>query len=204
LHRRGNAFDHVYFPNGGVCSFTTLMADGSMIEVATIGNEGMVGLAALYGTGRGLGETFVQTGPSTALELPVDILVREVERRGALDQILRRYMVAFMRSVMQGVACNALHTLHQRCCRWLLMTLDRADSNEFSLSQEFLAVMVGARRPTVSTIAAHLQEMGLIRYRHGRIQVLDRHGLERAACECYGTIRREFQDIGLSDKASQS
>jgi CRP-like cAMP-binding protein len=110
---------------------------------------------------------------------------------------MQRYSQAVLASLMQCIACNALHTVYQRCSRWLLMAHDQMDGNEFVLTQQFLAIMLGTRRPTVSAISTRLQRMGLIRYTRGRIRVLDRKGLESASCECYRSIQREFERLNL-------
>jgi CRP-like cAMP-binding protein len=199
LHRRGQPIRQVYFPNNGVCSFAAVMQDGAMVEVATVGKEGMVGIRAFLGGSRALSETVVQsaTPSTTTVQLPVDVFKRELARHGALEEIMQRYSQAFLASLMQCIACNALHSVHQRCARWLLMAHDRVDGSEFVLTQQFLAVMLGTRRPTVNAVATRLQQMGFIRYTHGRIQVLDRKGLESTSCECYGSIQREFARMKL-------
>src|SRR5919201_5181014 len=173
LHRQGLPIRHVYFPNDGVCSFTAVMQNGAMVEVATIGWEGMVGISIFLGGNRALSEMFVQsaTPTSTAVQLSTEVFKRELARHAALEEIMQRYSQAFLSSVTQCVACNALHSVHQRCARWLLMAHDRMNGSEFGLTQQVLAIMLGARRPTVNGVAMHLQRMGLIRYTHGRIQV---------------------------------
>jgi CRP-like cAMP-binding protein len=195
LHQRERPIRFVYFPNDGVCSYTTVMRDGTKVEVATVGKEGMVGIRTLLGGNRSVSETFVQSASrnSTAVRLPIDCFRRELARHGALEEVLQRYSQAFLASVMQCIACNALHTVHQRCARWLLMVHDRMDGDEFVLTQQFIAIMLGTRRPTVNGVATQLQRMGLIRYTHGRIQILNRSGLEAASCECYGSIQQEFE-----------
>ncbi len=198
LHRRGHPLRFIYFPNGGVCSLTLIMLDGRMVEVATVGDEGMVGIHAFFGDMQALCETFVQTGDAaTAVQLPIDVFTRELSLHGAFEQIMRLYSQTFSAAMMQCIACNALHDLHSRCCRWLLMTHDRVHEDEFALSHEFLAIMLGARRPTVSAIASDLQRAGCIRYRHGRITVVNRRALERRSCECYGSIQRQFARLHL-------
>jgi CRP-like cAMP-binding protein len=199
LHRRGRPIRHVYFPNDGICSFTAVMRDGAMVEVATAGKEGMVGIRTFLGGNRALSEAFVQsaTSTSTAVQLPTELFGRELARHGALEEIMQRYSQAFLASLMQCIACNALHTVYQRCSRWLLMAHDRMDADEFVLTQQFLAIMLGARRPTVNATATRLQRMGLIRYTRGRIQVLNRRGLESASCECYASIQQEFERLKL-------
>ena len=199
LHQRERPIRHVYFPNGGVCSFTAVMQNGTRVEVATVGKEGMVGIRTFLGGNHPFSETFVQSASpdSTAVQLPTELFRQELARHAALEQLMQRYSQAFLSSLMQCIACNALHTIYQRCSRWLLMVHDRMDGDDFVLTQQFMAIMLGTRRPTVNGIATRLQRMGLIRYTHGRIQVLDRKGLESASCECYGSIQREFDRLKL-------
>jgi CRP-like cAMP-binding protein len=197
LHKHGESVGHVYFPNDGVCSMTTVMTDGSMVEVATIGFEGLVGINVFLGADITPGTTLVQVGDGSAARMSVAAFRREIARRGAFNDIIGRYTQALVATVMQSVACNTLHRLQQRCCRWLLMTHDRVHGDEFGLSHEFLAVMLGARRPTVTLVAGSLQKEGVIRYKHGRVRILDRGRLEDLSCECYVTIRRHFNRLHL-------
>jgi CRP-like cAMP-binding protein len=195
LYQRERQMRYVYFPNDGVCSFTTVMRDGTRVEVATVGKEGMVGIRTFLGGNRSLSESFVQSASrsSTAVQLPIGRFKQELARHGALEHVMQRYSQAFVASLMQCIACNALHTVSQRCCRWLLMVHDRVDGDEFVLTQQFIAIMLGTRRPTVNAVAMKLQRMGLIRYTHGRIQIQNRSGLESASCECYRSIQQEFE-----------
>ncbi len=197
LHKHGEPVRHVYFPNGGVCSITTVMRDGAMVEVATVGDEGMVGITAFLGADITPGPAMVQVGNSSAAKMTSAAFTREIDRGGALADALGRYSQALMATMMQSVACNTLHHVQERCARWLLTTQDRMHSDRFELSHEFLAIMLGARRPTVTIVAGALQRAGLIQYRHGRITVLDREGLEKASCECYDTIRGHFARLRL-------
>jgi CRP-like cAMP-binding protein len=196
LQKQGEPFRHVYFPNGGVCSITTVLADGTTVEAATVGDEGMLGVEAfLTDDAIAPGETVVQVPDTSAEMMSVEDLRREIARHGALHDILGRYTQVVIAQMMQSTACNALHQVQQRCARWLLMTHDRMHEQNFTLSHEFLAVMLGVQRPTVSVVAATLQEAGLIRYTHGRVTVQNRRGLESAACECYPIIRAHFDRL---------
>jgi CRP-like cAMP-binding protein len=197
LHKHGELVRHVYFPNGGVVSMTTVMADGSMIEVATIGDEGMVGINAFLGDNITPVATMVQVGDASAVRMSVPTFRREVRRDGAFQDLINRYAQALVATMMQSVACNTLHTIPRRCARWLLSTQDRVHSDSFVLSHEFLAMMIGAQRPTVTLVAGALQKAGLIRYKHGHVTVLDRKGLERESCECYRAIRAHFVRLRL-------
>jgi CRP-like cAMP-binding protein len=202
LLKRGEPITHVYFPDGGMCSVTAMMKNGEAVEVATVGDEGMLGISAFLGGSAMPGETMVQvpsTDPSrmTAGRLRVSAFRHELERRGVLYDRVNRYAQGMIALLMQSTACMALHPVPQRCCRWLLMTHDRIRSNEFHLSQEFLAMMLGATRPTVTLVARSLQQQGLIRYTHAKMTILDRRGLEAASCECYATVKAEFERLGL-------
>jgi CRP-like cAMP-binding protein len=196
LHRRGELMDHVYFPNGGVASVTAVLSDGTMVETATIGDEGMVGIEALFSEGAvAPGETMIQVPDTSAEMMTVQAFRTESVRGGALADLMGRYAQIVIAQMMQSAACNARHQVQERCCRWLLMTHDRMHQQDFQLSHEFLAVMLGVRRQTVTVVAGQLQTAGLIRYTHGSVTVLNREGLERASCECYGVIRSHFDRL---------
>jgi CRP-like cAMP-binding protein len=196
LQKQGEPLQHVYFPNGGVCSITTMLADGTTVEAATVGDEGMLGVEAfLTYDAVAPGETVVQVPDTSAEMMSVEDFRREIARHGALHDLLGRYTQVVIAQMMQSTACNALHQVQQRCARWLLMTHDRMHEQNFHLSHEFLAVMLGVQRPTVSVVAGTLQAAGLIRYTHGRVTVQDRRGLEAAACECYPIIRAHFDRL---------
>jgi CRP-like cAMP-binding protein len=202
LMKRGEPITYVYFPNGGVCSVTAMMKNGDAVEVATVGDEGMLGISAFLGGNAMPGETMMQVpsaDPShmTAERIALPAFRHEVERRAALHHNVSRYSQGAIALIMQSTACMALHTVSQRCCRWLLMTHDRIRSDQFYLSQEFLAMMLGSTRPTVTLVARALQQAGLIRYTHARMTILDRPRLEAASCECYPTIKSEFDRLGL-------
>jgi CRP-like cAMP-binding protein len=197
VHKRGEPLHHVFFPNGGVFSITSMMIDGTAIEVATVGSEGMLGAAAFFGGNTMPGETMLQVLDSTAERMDLASFASEIERRGAFYDAVGRYAQGMLALVMQSTACIGLHHVHERCCRWLLMTRDRVGSDHFDLSHEFLAMMLGTTRPTVSIVAGTLQHAGLIRYTHGHMTIVDRDGLEAASCECYATIKAEFARLNL-------
>jgi len=197
LHPANELVREVFFPNGGVASVTAGMASGAMVEIATVGDEGVVGIDVVFGAERLSGETMIQV-PDTDIEvLPVAIFKREMERRGPFYECVHRYSQGFMIQMMQSTACMALHPVLERCCRWLLMTHDRMRRDDFLLSHEFLAMMLGATRPTVTVVAGTLQKAGLIKYVHGHMTIVDRAGLENASCECYETVRRHFDRLHL-------
>jgi len=198
LHKSGEHLQDVYFPNGGVVSVTTMLPDGTMVEVATVGDEGMVGIEAVFVDGAiAQGDTLLQVPDTNAVKVSVATFRRELAERGALHDLMGRYAVTVMAQMMQSTACNALHQVQERCARWLLMTHDRMHQQDFNLSHEFLAVMLGVHRPTVTVVARSLQDAGLITYRHGRVKVLDRKGLEAASCHCYPIIRAHFDRLRL-------
>jgi CRP-like cAMP-binding protein len=185
---------HVYFPETGVASIVTVLADGTETEVATVGSEGMVGLPAFWGVEAVSTRAFWQLAGAT-WRLPVQALRDEKRRGDSLEGVLGRYAQAFLTQVAQSATCNARHTVAQRCSRWLLLTHDRVDGDAFDLKHEFLAQMLGVRRAGVTEAAGALQKAGLIRYGPGRLTILDRAGLEAAACECYGLVRREYERL---------
>jgi CRP-like cAMP-binding protein len=184
-------FDYVYFPTVGVISAMTVMEDGSAIEVATIGNEGMAGLTAAFGGETSPYEVMVQVS-GEGLRMPTDVFAKEAGKDGPLRQIMVLYNTAFATQVSYSVACNGLHIVQKRCCRWLLMTQDRVGSNVLSLTHEFLAIMLGVRRASVTEVLLPLQERGLIRNGRGQIEIVDRPGLESLVCECYRAVNDEF------------
>jgi CRP-like cAMP-binding protein len=196
LHVRDEPIRDVYFPHQGVYSMIMTMADGQRVESACIGNEGMLGIHAFLGEAPTPNDTLLQVGDGLATKMRLAAFRREIQRRGALHELVGCYAQALLAAMMQTSACNRLHPLRQRCSRWLLETHDRIHRDEFQLSHEFLAVMLGVHRPTVTVIAGALQKAGLIHYRHGHITVIDRAGLESVSCECYATIRGYFDRCG--------
>jgi CRP-like cAMP-binding protein len=197
LHPRNQPILEVFFPNGGVASVTAVMRDGAMVEIATIGDEGMVGMNAFFGSALMSGESMIQVPDTSAEALSVGVFLSELARRGAFYDCIQQYSQGLVILMMQSTACMALHSVQERCCRWLLMTHDRVRQDQFKLSHEFLAMMLGSTRPTVTVVAGALQQAGLIKYTHGRMTILDRHGLEGASCECYTTVKEHFDRLGL-------
>jgi CRP-like cAMP-binding protein len=186
---------YAYFPETAVLSLIIVMEDGAGVEAATVGNEGVAGLSAFLGEGAMSTRCLAQIA-GDAQRLPVFALLAAVAKSAALDALLRRYAQAFINQLAQSVACNRLHTIDQRCARWLLMTHDRIGGGDaFDLTQEFLSFMLGVRREGVSAASRTLQRLGIIRYRRGHISVLDRPALERASCECYGETRSDYAQL---------
>jgi CRP-like cAMP-binding protein len=197
LHEHGRRIDNVYFPNGGVFSITNRMRDGELVEVATVGREGMLGVGVFLGDRSATGRTFLQVADGPVAALAVARFVDETAGRGSFREVIGLYAQASLLQTMQCTACNALHDATQRCCRWLLQTHDRVEADDFALKQEVLAIMLGVRRTTVTVVLGALQEAGLISSRYGRMRVLRRKSLEAASCECYAVIRRHFTRLGL-------
>jgi CRP-like cAMP-binding protein len=185
--------DAVYFPINAVASILAL-TDGHSVEVGTIGNEGFVGLPVFLGATTSPGRAMVQVA-GEGVRLDVAVFRRAAQREGRLRQLLERYTQAFMTQVSQSTACNRAHSAEQRLARWLLIVRDRVERNEFPLTHEFLGQMLGVRRATVTDAAAALQRVKLISYHRGVITIRNGRGLERAACECYGIVRREFERL---------
>ena len=192
---RGDRIDTVYFPDNAVVSLLTTMDDGTTVEVANIGNEGIVGLPAFLGIETlGPRESYQVEVPGQARALDVATFIKAAGRE-PLRGLVERSIQALFIQTAQRLACVALHSVPERCSRWLLLTHDRVGDREFPLTQEFLAQMLGVRRASVSVAAGALQHAGLISYSRGRVTILDRDGLENAACECYGIIRSEFERL---------
>ena len=196
LYRQGSSITTVYFPVNAVVSILTSMQEGPGVEIATIGNEGMVGHPLFLGSETMPAREFSQ------VQVPGDVLLMEaaafrtlIDGDGAVREVIQRYVQALFSQVSQQVACNGLHSVERRCSRWLLLTHDRVDSDEFPLTQEFLSQMLGVRRASVTLAAGALQKAGFIEYRRGRLKIIDRAGLEGASCECYQVIREEFDRL---------
>ena len=185
---------HVYFPLSGVGSLVVNTEEGPALEVATMGNEGMVGVPLLLGATSTHMTAFVQV-EGDFMRLNSLSFAAELRRSSALASIGQRYVQAFIAQTAQSAACVRFHQIDQRLCRWILHSHDRVGADVVSLTQEFLALMLGVQRPGVSLAAAQLQHAGLIKYRHGVIEVLDRAGIEDAACDCYATVRDQFERL---------
>ena len=185
VHKPGEAIQYLYFPGGGFCSMVTVLEDGGMVEVATIGREGVLGVTAMLDGGSPTSAAMVQGETDVCYRMTADAFRHEMDRRGPFYELLSRYAQALVGFIMQSTACNAVHSVEQRLARWLLMAQDRMGTDEFPLTQEFVAMMLGATRPTVTVVAGTLQRAGLIMYHRGLVTVLDREKLESASCECY-------------------
>lgn len=184
---------YVYFVLSGVISVVTPVENGGFVEVATIGNEGMAGLAAFLGAEKATLRSFVQV-PGSSMRMRAEEF-KGLPGNGMLATMLHRYTQAFITQIAQTSGCNRIHPIGERCARWLLITHDRVEGETFPLTQDFLAQMLGVRRAAVNEVAGALQNSGLITYQRGVITVLDRAGLEEVACECYETVEREFERL---------
>jgi CRP-like cAMP-binding protein len=194
LYRANKQIEFAYFIETGVGSLVNTMANGDAAEVGTIGNEGLVGLPLVFGDDRSPTSVYVQV-PGAGVRMKATLFTEELARSASMRAVMLRYAHAFFNQVAQSAACNHFHTLQQRCCRWLLMTHDRMQSDEFLLTQEFLAMMLGVQRTGVTSAASALQRSGLIRYKRGNVTIIDRRGLRRLSCECYGVSKREFDRL---------
>ena len=194
LYEAGAPFEQVYFPVSGVASLVKLMTDGSAAEVGTIGNEGVVGVPVLLGDTVAPTSVYIQV-PGAGLRIKAAILKDLLAQSSASRTLMLHYAHAFFNQVAQSAACNTLHPIERRCCRWLLMTHDRMQSDQFLLTQEFLAMMLGVRRSSLTEVAQKLKRLKLIDYTRGRVTIRDRPGLERYACECYMVSKREFDRL---------
>lgn len=197
LYEANAQIDTVFFIETGVASLVNTMNNRQAAEVGTIGNEGMVGIPIILGDAQAPTSVYVQV-PGDGLSIPAARFKAVLAASATLRSVMLRYAHALFNQVAQLAACNHFHDIEQRCCRWLLMTHDRMESEEFLLTQEFLAMMLGVQRTGVTRVATMLQRAGLIEYTRGMVTILDRRGLRKRACECYAVTKKEF-DRFLSD-----
>jgi CRP-like cAMP-binding protein len=195
LFNPGDEIAYAYFPTDSIVSLLTDLSDGSGMEVGLVGREGIAGISVILGGN----ETKVATVQAAGggLKIRADVLRAEFRRGGALQNGLLRYTHALMTQISQSVVCNARHPLPGRLARWLLMYHDRLERDEFELTHEFMAAMLGVRRSGVSEVANELQRMGFISYRRGHVRIIDREGMERFACECYPVVKEKYDDFLL-------
>ena len=194
LYKLDAEMRHAYFPETAVVSHVYILSEGGMTESDMVGREGMTGLTAVFDVPAPSYVTEVALAGS-ALRARVDVLRQEFARGGAFQRLLLRYTQALLTQMSQTAVCNRLHAIEQQLCRWLLLSHDRLGSDELVMTQELIANMLGVRREGVTAAAGRLQERGLIGYSRGRIRILDRRGLEEAACECYGVVRGEYDRL---------
>src|SRR3954470_654600 len=193
----GQEITYAYFLETGLASVVVAMANGNMVETGITGNDGLVGFPVLLGTKTMPTRTFMQIS-GKGFKIKVHRLVEEFERAGTLHTKISRYLQAHLVQTAQTAACNRLHDIAERLARWLLMCHDRMEADNFSITHEFLGHMLGTPRSTVTLAAGILQKAGLVSYSRGKVNIRDRKGLEKAACECYQTIRKEFDRLGFT------
>ena len=191
LHESSSEMAYAYFPTTAIVSLTYETEDGSSIEVAVVGNEGIVGVELFLGGGSTPCRAVVRNA-GQAFRLPARVIKDEIGQAGPLVHLLLRYTQALISQMVQTAVCSRHHSLERRLCRWLLMGLDRVDGNELVATQEQIASMLGVRREGVTASAFALQRLGLISYARGHIVAMNRHGLEQRACECYAAVKREY------------
>jgi CRP-like cAMP-binding protein len=194
LYESGEQLRHVYFPVDAIVSLLYVMEDGASAEIAIVGNEGVVGISLFMGGETTPSRAIVQSA-GHAYRLKGQLLKDEFYRAGPMQHLLLRYTQALLTQMSQTAVCNRHHSLDQQLCRWLLLSLDRLQSNELTMTQELIANMLGVRREGVTEAAGNLQNAGLIKYSRGKIQVLDRPGLETRVCECYAVVKKEFDRL---------
>jgi CRP-like cAMP-binding protein len=201
LYESGAALEHVYFPTTAIISLLYVMENGASAEIAVVGNEGILGVSLFMGGGSTPSRAVVQSA-GHGFRLKANIMQEEFNRAGAVLHLLLRYTQALITQMAQTAVCNRHHTLDQQLCRWLLLSLDRLEGNQLTMTQELIANMLGVRREGVTEEALKLQRAGLISYARGRITVLDRAGLERLSCECYSVVKKEYDRL-LPDKLTR-
>jgi CRP-like cAMP-binding protein len=194
LYESGGRLWHVYFPTTSIVSLLYVMEDGASAEIAVVGNEGILGISLFMGGETTPSRAIVQSA-GHGYRLKAQLLKQEFNRAGPVMHLLLRYTQALITQMAQTAVCNRHHSVEQQLCRWLLLSLDRLSSSELVMTQELIANMLGVRREGVTEAAGKLQRAGLIRYSRGRITVLDRGGLEKEACECYGVVKKEFDRL---------
>jgi CRP-like cAMP-binding protein len=194
LYEIGDAVSHLYFPSGALISLVTQMADGKIVEVGLIGNDGVSGVSNLMGRKTSYERALVQI-PNGGFRIRLTKMQEEFDKGQTLQKSLLYYMTSLMRQVSQTAACNASHPTEERLSRWLLMCADRIGSTDLNLTQEFLAEMLGTKRATVNVAAKTLQSSNLIHYRRGHINIIDRPGLEAFSCECYGILKKSNDEF---------
>lgn len=194
LYETGESIHYTYFPHNAVVALLEVMEDGRPVEVAVFGREGMFGLVSALASREAFGRYLVQI-PGTGSRIAIQRLQEAIGARPKLQQLVRAYTEVLFAQTLQSVACNAVHSVEARCCRWILSIRDRMEQDTLPLTHELLAEMLGVQRSTVSAILRPLQTAGLIAQHRGGISVTSRAGLEQVACECYGKSRLRFQKL---------
>jgi CRP-like cAMP-binding protein len=201
IYESGCEMTHMYFPTTSIVSLLYVMESGASAEIAVIGYEGVVGMPLIMGGGSTPSRALVQSA-GQGFRLAANLMLQEFERSGPVMHLLLRYTQSLITQMAQTAACNRHHSLDQQLCRWLLLSLDRLDSNELVMTQELIANMLGVRREGVTEAAGRLHRAGIIDYHRGRIIVLDRDRLEKRTCECYAVVRKECERLLLATIAA--
>jgi CRP-like cAMP-binding protein len=201
LYESGTHVQHVHFPLDAIVSLLYVLEDGASAEIAVVGHEGVVGIAIFMGGESSTSRAVVQSA-GQALRMRAHFVKEEFSRSGPVLHLMLRYTQALIAQMSQTAVCNRHHSLDQQLCRWLLLSLDRLDRNELTMTQELIANMLGVRREGVTEGALKLQRAGLISYSRGHIKVLDRPGLEQRTCECYSVVKREYDRLLPSKTAT--
>jgi CRP-like cAMP-binding protein len=201
LHESGAVMTHLYFPTTAIVSLLYVLEDGSSAEIAVVGYEGVVGIALFMGGGSTPSRAVVQSA-GTCFRLNAGAFQAEFDRGGPVLHLMLRFTQALITQMAQTAVCNRHHSLDQQLCRWLLLSLDRLPGQDLVMTQELISNMLGVRREGVTEAAQKLQTAGLIRYARGHITVLDRAGLERRTCECYGVVKKEYDRLLPPELAS--
>jgi CRP-like cAMP-binding protein len=194
LYEPGQPIDWVYFPRSGVISLVVMTPEGAAAEVGTIGNEGMLGIPTLLGQTQTPMAAYVQV-PGSGLRMRASLMADHLRHNNTVRAVLLSYVHVFFNQVAQAAGCNVLHSLDQRCCRWLLMTHDRVQGRTFLLTQEFLGMMLGVQRTSVTMAMLKLKQRDLIDYNRGTVTVHNRRELEKCSCGCYRIMKREFDRL---------
>jgi CRP-like cAMP-binding protein len=190
----GDTIRHVYFPNDSIISLLSAVEDRALLEVGLVGNDGMAGLSIFMGINKSSNRALVQ-GSGTAMRMKAAALRKEVSNGSALRNLLHLYTHSLLTQISQSAACNRYHLVNTRLARWLLMTHDRVEGDEFHLTQEFISHMLGVRREQVTLAASALQKQKLMSYSRGQIKILDRAGLEAVSCKCYSLIKEDYDNF---------
>ena len=194
LYESGVMLSHVYFPTTAIVSLLYVLENGASAEIAVVGNDGIVGISLFMGGESTPSRAVVQSAGS-GFRLKAQVMKDEFQRAGPVMHVLLRYTQALITQMAQTAVCNRHHSLDQQLCRWLLLSLDRIQSNELAMTQDLIANMLGVRREGVTVAALKLQAAGLIRYARGHITVLNRDGIEKRACECYAVVKKEYDRL---------
>ena len=200
VYEPGATLDYVYFPTTAIVSILYVMENGASAEIAVVGKEGLVGVSLFMGGDSTLSRGVVQSA-GQSIRLSARHMAEAFDKGGPVLHLFLRYTQALMSQMLQTAACNRHHSVDQQLCRWLLLSLDRLRGDHLQMTQELISNMLGVRREGVNEAAARLQKAGLIQYARGRITVLDRAGIERRTCECYGVVKREYDRLLPPDEA---